>query len=145
MLNANQSRICPKRNTLRHLRKPLRSMIFVKKDRQSRLLLAIHTSGCQRIRPILWQVPTVRQPTSLTTRRTDANNGTLAIRAMGVRHHGTIPNRKASAQIPSNRNWLLHQMSGSGTTSNYNWEEHLEFRMEGCDIQIRNTMSACLW
>uniref|UniRef100_A0A2N9EIR5 RNase H type-1 domain-containing protein n=1 Tax=Fagus sylvatica TaxID=28930 RepID=A0A2N9EIR5_FAGSY len=64
--------------------------------------------------------PTVRQPTSLTTRRTHANNGTLAIRAMGVRHHRTIPNRKASAQIPSNHNRLLHQMGESETTSNYN-------------------------
>jgi hypothetical protein len=57
---------------------------------------------------------------TLTTRRTNANDSTLAIRIMGVRHHGTTPNQKASAQIPSSRNRLLHQMGGGRTTSNYN-------------------------
>ena len=92
MTNAGRGRIFPKRNTRRHLRKSLRSTIHVKEDRQSRLLLAIYTNGCQLVCPTLQQVPTIRQPASFTTRRTDANDSALAIRTMGVRHHGTTPN-----------------------------------------------------
>ena len=65
-------------------------------------------------------MPTIRQLASLTTRRTNADDSTLAVRTMGARHHGTIPNWKGSAQVPSSRNRLLHQMSRGRTTSNDN-------------------------
>uniref|UniRef100_A0A2N9HF94 Uncharacterized protein n=1 Tax=Fagus sylvatica TaxID=28930 RepID=A0A2N9HF94_FAGSY len=47
-----------RRNTRRCLRRPLRRTSFTKKDRQSRLLLAIHESRHLPIRPTLRQMPT---------------------------------------------------------------------------------------
>ena len=127
MLNTGRGRICPKRNTRRHLHKSYKSTILVKKDRQGRLLLAIYTNRRQHIRPTMRQVPTIRQLAPLTTRRADTNDDALAFRVMGAGHHGTTPNWKTSTQIPSSRNRLLHQMGGSRTTSDDNWEECLEF------------------
>ena len=145
MPNAGRGRICTKRNTRRHLRKPLRSKILIKEDHQSRLVLAIYTNRRQNIRPMLWQVSTICQLASLTTGRANANDDTLAIRTMGAQHHGTFPNWKASTQIPSCRNRLLHQMGRGRTTNNDNWEEHPKFRMEDNNMPIRNTTSTCLW
>uniref|UniRef100_A0A2N9G7Y6 Uncharacterized protein n=1 Tax=Fagus sylvatica TaxID=28930 RepID=A0A2N9G7Y6_FAGSY len=45
------------------------------------------------------EVPTVRQSTTLTPGSASTNDGTLAVRAMGIRYHGTIPNWKTPAQV----------------------------------------------
>ena len=89
-------------------------------------------------------MPTICQPTPLTSRRTDTNDVTLVVRTMGVGHHGTIPNRKVLAQVPSSHNRLLHYMGRSRTSSHYNREEHPKFRMEDSDMQIWNTTSTCV-
>ena len=46
MPSTRWGRICFKRNTRRRLWEPLKGTILIKEDRQSRLLLAIHTGGC---------------------------------------------------------------------------------------------------
>ena len=47
MPNVGWGRICPKRNTWRDMRKPLRSSIIVEEGCKSRVLLAVHTNGRQ--------------------------------------------------------------------------------------------------
>jgi hypothetical protein len=62
-------------------------------------------------------VPTIRQSTTFTPGSAGTNDGTLAIRAMGIRHHGPISNWKTPAQIFGGCNRLLYQMGGSRTTA----------------------------
>ena len=89
-------------------------------------------------------MPTVRQPTTLATGNTNAHDDTLAVRTMGVGYHGSIPNWKASAQVPGGRNRLLHQMGGSRTTGNYYRKEHSKLCMEGRNLQVQNSTSTCI-
>ena len=87
---------------------------------------------------------TIHQLASLTIRKTYINDGTLAVRTMGARHHGTITNRKTSAKVPNSRNRLFHQMDKGRTTSNDNREEHPKFCLEGSSVPIRDITSTRL-
>ena len=87
-------------------------------------------------------MPTIRQSSTLTAGSASTNDGTLAIRAMGTRHHGTIPHRKTPTQVSRRCDRLLHQMGGSRATSNHHREERSELRMEGSDLQVWDPVGA---
>jgi hypothetical protein len=89
-------------------------------------------------------VPTVRQSTTLTSGSAGTDDGTLAIRAMGIRYHVTIPNWKTPAQVSRGCNRLLHQMGGSRTIGDYYRKEHPKLRMEGSNLQVWDSTSTCV-
>ena len=87
---------------------------------------------------------TICQLAPLDAGRTNTNDSTLAVCAMGARHHGTIPCRKTSTKVPSGRDRLLHQMGRDKTTNDDNREKHPKFCLEGGNMPIWDTTSTCL-
>ena len=75
----------------------------------------------------LRQMPEVRKPHPLTTRDTDPNDGTLAVRPVGSKHHGTSPRQTKVAKIPRRWHRLFHQVGGSRTTRDNHGEERRRF------------------
>uniref|UniRef100_A0A2N9GTT5 Reverse transcriptase domain-containing protein n=1 Tax=Fagus sylvatica TaxID=28930 RepID=A0A2N9GTT5_FAGSY len=140
MPGTRRSQLRHERNTRRNLRRPLRRTGLKKEDRQSWILLAIHESRCLSVRPALRQVPTVRQSPAFTSGSAGTNDGPLALRAVGVRHHGTIPNWKTAAEVSGSCDRLFHQMGRSRTTGDYHRKKHPELRMEGSDLQASTTI-----
>ena len=78
----------------------------------------------------LRQMPKVQDPHPLTTRDTDPNDGNLAVRPVGSRHHGTSPSWMKAAEIRRHWHRLFHQVGGSRTTRNNHGEECKRVRME---------------
>uniref|UniRef100_A0A2N9EZK9 Reverse transcriptase domain-containing protein n=1 Tax=Fagus sylvatica TaxID=28930 RepID=A0A2N9EZK9_FAGSY len=140
MPGTRRSQLRHERNTRRNLRRPLRRTGLKKEDRQSWILLAIHESRCLSVRPALRQVPTVRQSPAFTSGSAGTNDGPLALRAVGVRHHGTIPNWKTAAEVSGSCDRLFHQMGRSRTTGDYHRKKHPELRMEGSDLQVQTVL-----
>uniref|UniRef100_A0A2N9EL41 RNA-directed DNA polymerase n=1 Tax=Fagus sylvatica TaxID=28930 RepID=A0A2N9EL41_FAGSY len=85
-----------------------------------------HCDKCQRFANLLHSPLEVLVPMMAS----------LAIRTMGIRYHGTIPNWKTPAQVSGGCNRLLHQMGGSRTTGDYYRKEHPKLRMEGYNLQF---------
>ena len=86
----------------------------------------------------------VQQSNPTTTRRAHTYDGSLAVRVMGVGHHGPLPNGLKTAKVSGSRYRLLHQIGGSRAPCHYHREEHPHLRMEKHHMQIRDSEGACL-
>ena len=86
----------------------------------------------------------VQQSNQATIRRAHTYDGSLVVRAMGIRHHGSLPNSLKIAKISSSRYRLLHQVGGSGAPCHYHEEKHPYLRVEKHHLQIRDSEGACL-
>ena len=74
----------------------------------SRILLAYNDEGCASLCLILRQMLEVQQFHQAAVRKTDTYDSTLAVRTMGTRHHGPIPDGDPTAEILGSRHKLLH-------------------------------------
>uniref|UniRef100_A0A2N9FQW8 Uncharacterized protein n=1 Tax=Fagus sylvatica TaxID=28930 RepID=A0A2N9FQW8_FAGSY len=135
-------------NTRRCLRRPLRRTSFTKKDRQSRLLLAIHERRHLPIRPTLRQMPTVRQPLTLTPDGTSTNDGTLALRTT-TGSNSIIPDSDNSL-----RNWASTtitsspghpQANGQVEVTNRSLLKLIKTRLEGAKGLWPEELPSILW
>uniref|UniRef100_A0A2N9FJX9 Uncharacterized protein n=1 Tax=Fagus sylvatica TaxID=28930 RepID=A0A2N9FJX9_FAGSY len=85
---------------------------------------------CQRFANHLHSPPTVLVPMTAP----------LALRAVGVRHHGTIPNWKTATEISSSCDRLFYQVGRSRAIGDHHRKKHPELRMEGSDLQASTTI-----
>ena len=65
----------------------------------------------------------------------------MAVRVMGVRHHGPFPNGLKTTKVSGSRYRLLHQVGGSRTPCHYHREKHPYLRVEKRHMQIRDSES----
>ena len=72
----------------------------------------------------------VCQPYPTTVKRTHPDAGPMAFRAMGVGHHGSIPNSNLTIEIPGGWYRLLHQVGGSRSIGHYHGEKCAKLHME---------------
>ena len=51
--------------------------------------------------------------TSFAVRGVDPYDSPMAVRSVGFRHHGAVPNSGVIAEVPDSGHRLLHEMGGS--------------------------------
>ena len=68
----------------------------------------------------------------------------MAIRPMGTRYHGPLPDGNETAEVSGSWHRLLHQVDRSRSSSHYHKEEHLKLCMEEYHLQVWDTKSTRL-
>ena len=132
------------RSSRGYLWKPLRGTVISAQDDPSWVLLANYAERCTSLRQDLRQVLEVQQFHQTTIRRANTHDSPLAIRSMGTRYHGSLPNRGQATEVPSSWYRLLYQVNGSGSPSHYHGEEHSKLCLEKHNLQIQDTQNTCL-
>ena len=94
----------------RDLREPIKVAVVGTQTNLSWILLAHYAEGCSDLCQCLRQMSKVQQHYQTADERTDPNDGPVAIRLMGIGHHGPIPNSHVAAEVPYSRHRLFHQM-----------------------------------
>ena len=63
-------------------------------------------------------------------RRVDLYDSPMAIRLVGVRHHGVVPNSVTIDEVPDSGHRLFHQMGRKRSLGLHHREEREKLRME---------------
>ena len=58
-------------------------------------------------------MPKIQQYHQTAVRRVNPYDSPMVVRSVGVRHHGTVPNSGAIAEVLDSGHRLLHKMNGS--------------------------------
>ena len=83
------------------LRKPLRGTIVGIQANSSRILLAHFTEGCANLCQSLRQVSKFWQHHQTTVCGTHPYDNPMAVRLVGIRYYGPLPNGSQATEVPS--------------------------------------------
>ena len=87
-------------------------------DHEGRLLLAHDAARHSRFREEMWQMPKIWECSMSPSGKNDDYFLALVVCAVGDRHYGSPTTGKEINEVPTRRNWLLHEVSRSESSCN---------------------------
>ena len=118
------------------LQKPLRVMIVGTQADSRRVLLAHHAKRRSNLCQNLRQMPKIQQHHPTAVWRVDPYDSPMAIRLIGVRHHGVIPNSDVTTEVLNCGHRLFHKMGRSWNLSHHYREERKKLHLEVHHMQV---------